>query len=236
MSDRLSGAALVVVATILSSCATAAVPNPRLPRQLTILEMDLVSAGSATAISNVDAFALGAAPRTSAATDTLVSSGEPASASPFIGLPTLNYAVSQGAASASNGLVTQVNGSIHIGVTGGGGGALIDAFGAAAASGNLAGQAQLSMQFYGLSIGRVDLVFGSATATACCAPSVMAQSSADAAGGGHWRELQAFTTSDVSGQFQNRTDISVVSSALPVLDPGQVSASAVPNLSQSISQ
>lgn len=236
MSDRLGCAALVVVTIILSSCATAAIPSPSLPRQLTILEMDLVSAGSATAISNVDASALGVAPRTSASTDTLVSSGEPASAPPFIGLPTLNYAVSEGAASASNGLVTQVDGSTHIGVTGGGGGALIDAFGAAAASGSPRGQAQLSMRFYGLSIGSVDLVFGTATATACCAPSVMAQSSADAAGGGHWRALQAFTKSDVSGQVQSRIDISVVSSALPVLDPGQVSASVAPNLLQSISQ
>jgi hypothetical protein len=236
MSDRLGCAALVVVTIILSSCATAAIPNSSVPRQLTILEMDLVSAGSATAISNVDASAFGAAPRTSTSTDTLVSSGGPASAPPFIGLPTLDYAVSEGTASANNGLVTQVNGSTHIGVMGGGGGASIDAFGAAAASGNPGGQAQLSMQFYGLSISRVDLAFGSVMATACCAPSLRAQSSADAAGGGNWRELQAFTQSDVSGQLQSRIDISVVSSAFPLLDPGQVSAFVAPNLSQSISQ
>jgi hypothetical protein len=92
------------------------------------------------------------------------------------------------------------------------------------------------MQFYGLSIGRVDLVFGTALAVACCAPTLEVQTTADAVGGGYSNELQGRPLSDIPGQLQSRVDVSVVSSSLPIGDPGQMLTFTAPPLSRSIGQ
>jgi hypothetical protein len=230
MSNRV-GCAALVVSLILSGCETVADSSPGGPRQLSEIEMDQVSVGSALATGVVMASALGLEPQTATSTKTVAISGELVSAFPFSFL-TANYAWSQTAAAADNGFLSQANGSTRIGVAGAGGGASIAADSWATAAGSLAGQAQINMQFYGLSIGRVDLVFGTAIAAACCAPGLFAQSIAEGAAGGYWRQLRAFPVSILPGQTQSRVDISVVSSGLPLLDAGQVSAQIAPNLAQ----
>jgi hypothetical protein len=58
----------------------------------------------------------------------------------------------------------------------------------------------MSLQFYGLSIGRVDLAFGTATA-ACCAPVLTTQITANgAAGGPYSQSLRAFSLSSIPGE------------------------------------
>jgi hypothetical protein len=231
------GRKMITLATaMLAGCQSVAIQHPGKARLLAAFEMDQVSAGSALAVSNVEATALGRAPQTTATTSTLASSGVPVSAPPFLDLLTLNYAFSQAVASAGNAATAEAAGTTEIAVDGGGGGALINATSAGTAAGSTSSQAQINMRFYGLSIGRVDLVFGTAAATACCAPILGVQTTVDGAGGGYWRDLQASPVSDAPGQVQSRVDISVVSSALPILDAGQVSALIAPTLLQGIGQ
>jgi hypothetical protein len=237
MGNRWDRMAIFLVAASVSGCEAAnTIQSFGGSRLLTETQMDQTSAGSSIVVSNANATALGLAPQTTALINTLASSGTPVSASPFIGLTTLNYAMSQTMASASNAPSTQADGSTQIGVIGGGGGAVINSTSSAIAAGSEASHAQINMQFQGLSIGRVDLAFGSAIATACCAPVVAAQTAANGEGGGFWRQLQASPISDAAGQVQSRVDISVVASALPILDAGQVSAFTGSNLSQNIAR
>jgi hypothetical protein len=228
--------AIILVATTVAGCGTTAIQGRGVPRLLTGIEMDEVSAGSATAKANTRAVALGIVPQTTAATNTLASTGIPRSAPPFLNLLTLNYASSQAVATASNAWLTVADGSTNVAVDGGGGGAKIDAATTARAAGSGTSQAQIYLQFYGLSLGRVDLVFGTVIAAACCSPSLRAQTTADGTGGGYWSQLKAYPISVVSGQVQSTVDISVVSSALPILGAGQVSALIAPTLAQSIGQ
>ncbi len=228
---------MIAAAALVAGCEAPSVGSPERARLLADSEMDQISAGSADATSNVVAYAQGPAPQTTASTSTRAVSGSPVSAPPFLNLVTLNYAFSQAVAAAADAPLTAASGSTHLGVDGGSGGASINAAGMASATGSSAGSGQVSMQFYGLSIGQgVDLVFGTAVAAACCAPLLAAQATADGAGGGYWRALQASPVSDVPGQVQGRVDISVVSSALPILNAGQVSALTGPALSQSVGQ
>jgi hypothetical protein len=61
----------------------------------------------------------------------------------------------------------------------------------------------------------------SAVAAACCAPALEAEVTANGvAGGPYSAELQAHSQSDTSGEVQRQVDIAVVSSALPIINPG----------------
>jgi len=233
MRSRWGCKAMILASLLVGGCGTIAPQSPGKARPLTELEMDRVAAGSAAAVINVAAVALGPAPQTTASASTLTSSGILVPAPPFLDLRTLNYAASQGVAAASNALLTAVDGASHTGVAGGGG-VGIDATSSATATGGRTGQSKTNMNFTGLSIGLVDLVLGTAVASACCAPLLAAQTTATAGGGGYWQTLQAHPLSDTPGQFQSRVDVSVVSSALPILDAGQVSALIAPTLSQSL--
>lgn len=193
----------MLATTMLMGCQSIPIQSLAKSRFLTSIEMDEISAGSAAAASNVEAFAAGLAPQTTGSTVTLAASGGP-----------LNYAFSQAMASASKAQLTLARGSIDIGIDGDGGGTRIDATSSATAAGRMS-DAQINMQFYGLRIGYgVDLAFGTAVASACC----------------------GVTVSDISGQAQSRVDIAVVSSALPILDAGQVSALAAPSMLQRVGQ
>jgi hypothetical protein len=225
-------AAMIVAAAVLSGCEEAEFQRSGGPTVLTETQMDRVSAGTAAAVSSVQAFAVGAAPQTSASTSTLANAGTPMTAQPFLQQSSLNYASVQGTASAANGSLTDANGSTQIGVNGGGGGASIEAATVSMAAGSTSSQTQINMQFYGVSIGHVDLVFGTATAAACCAPTLEAQVTAEGSGGGYLREYKASPITDNPGQVQSRVDISIISSALPILDTGQASVLVGPTLSQ----
>jgi hypothetical protein len=230
----------VLAAAMVAGCATAALQTSGKARLLTADELDDISAGSAVAVSAADASGLGGAPVAVTNTSSLVSSGNPIGnpigPPSFANMATLNYAFSQALASASNAAVTQAAGSIQVGVVGSGGGATIAARSIAAAAGGSPGDAEINMQFYAISVGSVDLAFGSATATACCAPTRGAQTIVDTTGGGHWREAVAHPLGYVPGQIQSRIDIAVISSALPILDPGQASVLGAPSVAQSGSQ
>jgi hypothetical protein len=236
MDNRWGWGAMIVATALVAACETTTTRSPEQARLLTAVEMDQVSAGSAAARSNVEATALGPSPHTSATTSTLASSGSPVSAPPFLDLLTLNYAFSQALASAIDAPLTDASGSTQTEVDNGTGGASISATSVGTAAGSASSHAQINMQFYGFSIGRVDLVFGTTIATACCAPILEAKTSADGTGGGYWRELQASPVSDVPGQVESRVDISVVSSALPILDAGLVSALVGPTWWQTNNQ
>jgi hypothetical protein len=237
MTNRRSCFVTVLIAATVAGCGSAEIRSTGEHRLLTEIEMDGVSAGSATAIAEVRAVALGLVPRTTATSDTLASSGIMRYALPFPNLLTLDYASSYAMASASNAPFTEASGLVHIGVDGSGGGASINAESLANAAGSRSSASQINMRFHGLSIGRtVDLVFGTAVASACCAPVRRAQITAEGSGGGYWRSIEAFSVAIVPGQLQSRIDISVVASSLPVLDAGQVSALIGPALLQSVGQ
>ena len=193
-------------------------------RLLTPAEMDRVTVGadSAVAENQVEAQALGAgAAKTTASASTLASSTGPVAGAPFAYLNS-NYSSSQATASAIGGQLAESSGSSHISVAANGG-AQIDAAGTAIAAGGERSQAQVSLQFYGLSIGHVDLAFGTATAAACCAPLLAAQVTANGwAGGPYSQEAQAFPLSTIPGQVQSRADIAIVSSSLPIVNAGQM--------------
>ena len=197
----------------------AVLPKARL---LTPAEMDRVTVGSAVAENQVEAQALGAgAAQTTASASTLASSAGPVAGAPFAYLSS-NYSSSQATASAIGGQLAESSGSSHISVAANGG-AQIDAAGTAIAAGGERSQAQVSLQFSGLSIGHVDLAFGTATAAACCAPVLAAQVTANGrAGGPYSQEAQAFPLSTIPGQVQSRADIAVVSSSLPIVNAGQM--------------
>ena len=199
----------------------AVLPKARL---LTPAEMDQVTVGAVSAVAGnqVEAQALGAgAAQTTTSASTLASSTGPVAGAPFAYLSS-NYSSSQATASAIGGQLAETSGSSHISVAANGG-AQIDAAGTAIAAGGERSQAQVSLQFYGLSIGHVDLAFGTATAAACCAPLLAAQVTANGwAGGPYSQEAQAFPLSTIPGQVQSRADIAVVSSSLPIVNAGQM--------------
>jgi hypothetical protein len=229
--------ATVLMAATVAGCGSAEIRSTTGYRLLTGTEMDRVFAGSATAIADVTSVALGLAPRTIATTNTLASSGILRTAFPFSNLLTLDYASSRAAASASNAMFTETSGSVHIGVDAGGGGASIDAQSLANAAGSGSSASQINIQFYALSVGRtVDLIFGTAVASACCAPVRSVQTTVEGWGGGYSRSIEAFPVSIVPGQLQSRIDISLVVSSLPILDVGQASALVGPGLLQSLRQ
>ena len=199
----------------------AVLPKARL---LTPAEMDRVTVGAVSAVAEnqVEAQALGAgAAQTTASASTLASSTGPVAGAPFAFLSS-NYTNSQATASAIGGQLAETSGSSHISVAANGG-AQIDAAGTAVAAGGQRSEAQVSLQFYGLSIGHVDLAFGTATATACCAPLLAAQVTANGrAGGPYSQEAQAVPLSTIPGQVQSRADIATVSSSLPLVNAGQM--------------
>jgi hypothetical protein len=238
MGKRWERHAVFVAIFLVAGCesATSVRSGDSAHRLLTDTEMDQISVGAAAAFGGAGATALGPSPVTTATTDTLTSSGEPVSAKPFANLATSDYASSQTHALAANAPYSSANGSAQIAVSHASNSAAINASSVATAVGSGAGQAQIDLQFYGLSVGRVDLAFGSASATACCAASLAAQSAATAHGTGNWRQLKAAPLTDTPGQAQSRMDISIVSSTLPILDAGHVSALLAPTLSQSAGQ
>jgi hypothetical protein len=213
---------MVLAIPMLTGCAETAVQSSGRTRLLTATEMDQVTAGSAGAVNSLEAHALPPdAQTTTSASTQAISGSSPIAGPPFLSLLSSNYSTLHGVASATSGQLAEAGGSSNIFVAGAGGGASIDATGAAAAAGGGASNAQMDMQFYGLTIGQVDLVFGTATATACCAPALGSRVGADGgAGGPYWRELQGFPLSTVPGQVQSRVDIAVASSSLPIVDPG----------------
>lgn len=225
MGNRLRRKAMLFLAIpILAGCAATVVQSSGGTKRLTEAEMDKITVGSASAAIDVAARALGPDARTITPTSTLAVSGSsPVAGPPFLHYLSPNYSTSQGLAFATGGPLAEVNGSSHTGVSSANGGAWIDATGVGTAAGGGTSNAQLSMQFYGFNTGRVDLVLGTAIASACCAPSLAARVTATGgAGGPYSMQLQGYSLSDAPGQIQSRVDIAVASSALPIVDPGQM--------------
>jgi len=208
--------------------ASVGIAVPVRAKQLTAPEMERVTAGGVSVVAENQVEARALAPeavlaRTTTSTRTLaVSNSSPVPGLPFADLSS-NYSNSQATASAIGRQLAEASGSSYISVIAKGGGAQIDTAGAASAIGGDRSQAQLSLQFYGLSIGHVDLAFGTAAATACCAPILAAQVTANGAARGRYSQtIRASPVSTIPGQVQSRVDIAVVSSSLPLLDAGQV--------------
>jgi hypothetical protein len=217
--------AMVMALAIVSGCESGTTHDSGGARILTAIELDQVTAGSAIAANEATGRSLGPAPQTAVLATTRSYSGT----SPIAGVPFVNYATSQATASASNGEFAHAGLSSHISVDGGNGGARIDASATGTAVGNGANNAQVTAQTYGISTSRADLVFGTATAAACCGSSTTAQVELDgAAGGPYSREFRSAQESDISGQAQTRIGIAIVSSTRPMLDPAQVLVAGAP--------
>jgi hypothetical protein len=206
--------------------ASVGIAVPVRAKPLTAPEMERVTAGGASVVAENQVEAQALAPRaglaqtTTSARTLAVSNSSPVPGLPFADLSS-NYSNSKATASAIGTQLAEAGGSSYISVIAKGGGAQIDTAGAASAIGGDRSQAQLSLQFYGLSIGHVDLAFGTAAATACCV--LAAQVTAHGvAGGGYSQTIRASPVSTIPGQVQSRVDIAVVSSSLPLLDAGQV--------------
>ena len=197
-----------------AGCQTTTVQGPGRARTLTSFEMDAVTAGSAIAVNDAAARAIGSAPQAGVLGVASAYSGS----SPVSGAPFRNYTTAQAMAFAGNGEIAETGLSSSVSVDGTNGGASIEA----RAAGTGTNRAQTTAQFYGLSTNRGDIVFGSVTAAACCGSSAAAQvKTAGEAGGPYTQQLQAAPVSNTPGQVQTSVDIAVVSSALPMVDPAQ---------------
>jgi hypothetical protein len=214
---------LLSASLLLSGCELSSKSGTSLTRLLTTGELDQITAGTATASVDITAKALPPAATTAASTETIAIAGSyPAAAPPFLSMLSTNYSMSQGAGSAASGELAETTGSSRTAVVSANGGAAVDASGASIAAGGGIGQTQLSFQFQGFSTARADLVYGTAVATACCAPVSAAQVTVDSQTGGPYSaKLESQPVSEQPGQVQSRVDIAVVSSALPIIDPGQ---------------
>jgi hypothetical protein len=231
MGNRLGMKAMVLTIGMLAGCETA-IPNLRGSRLLTGSEMDQITAGSVGAINSAEVHARGVTSQATASTSTLVASSSGTIAGVHFANPAgSNYVSSQLSASAGNdnGQTATANGSSHVYADGENGGAQINAAATALSAGGGASRAQVGINFSGISTSRADLAFGSVTATACCAPFAEAQIElTGGAGGPYARELTSESLSNTRGQMQMRTDIAVISSALPMIDPGQMSGLLTP--------
>jgi hypothetical protein len=215
---------------MLFGCELSAMPGTSGIRILATTELDRITVGAASASIDLAAYALPPAAQTGASTSTLaISASSPVAGPPFLGNLGTNFSTSQGTASASSSQLAQTSGSSHTSVFGANGGAAIDAVGASLAAGAGLGQTELSLQFQGISTARADLVYGTAIATACCAPVLSAQVAAGGeAGGPYSAELQVHARSDQPSRVQSRVDIAVASSAFPIIDPGQMMSLLTP--------
>ncbi len=224
---------LVIPLAMLFGCELSAMPGTSGMRVLATPELDRITAGSASASIDLAAYALPPAAQTVASSSTLAASGSSLAAGPpLLNNLSTNLSTSQGIASASSGQLAQTTGSSHTAVSGTNGGAVIDAAGASLATGPGLGQTGLSLQFQGFSTARVDLVYGTAIATACCAAGLSAQVAVTGeAGGPYTAELQAHARSDQPGQVQSRVDMAVISSAFPIIDAGQMMSLLTPRAS-----
>jgi hypothetical protein len=191
-------------------------------RSLDTVELDAVTVGAASSAIDVAAVSLSANPQSSTSTSTIaVSQSSPAAGLSALGILSAETSHLQGTASAG-GLVAAVEGSSQILIAGASRGAFINVDGTAVAAGSAAGRAELSMQFDGITIGRVDFAFGTAIMHACCAPLVASQVSANGQGGPYSAALTGYTSSHLAGQSESRVDAAVASSTLPIIDPGQM--------------
>jgi hypothetical protein len=221
MGNRSGWSAMVLATAFLASCQTTIIQRSGGARILTGSEMDEVRAGSAVAVNDAAAHALGSKARA----DVLVNVSAYSGAGPIASTLFLNYANSRAIASASGDELAETGLSSHASVLGANGGASIGV----TAAGVGTSRAQVTAQFYGMSANRADIVFGSVAAVACCGSGAGAQVKVgSSAGGPYSRELRAAPVSDAPGQVQNRVDIAVVSSALPTVDPAQVLAAGAP--------
>lgn len=186
--------------------------------------MDQITVGSAGAISGAEAHALGSVSQATASTSALVASGSRTIAgAPFQNAASSNYVSSQVTASASKGQTAEASGSSDVFADGKNGGVQIASKATAIGAGGGTSHAQVDMHFSAITTNRADLVFGSVTAIACCAPLAEAQVGVTGkTGGAYARELRGSPPSNTPGQMRSRIDIVVVSSALPVVDPGQM--------------
>ena len=221
MGDRSGRSPLILAAVFLTGCQATITRPSGGTRILNQFEMDQVTAGSALASYEATARALGSDARTNIMGTVSAYFGT----GPIVGAPLLNYASSQASASASGDVFAKTGLSSHASVDGANGGASIDAV----AGGSGTSRAQVDAQFYAISTNRTDLAFGSAAGAACCNPDAAAQVGINSQTGGTYsRELRAVLVPDTPGQARDKVDVAVVSSALPILDPAQLSVVSAP--------
>jgi hypothetical protein len=177
--------------------------------------MDRITAGSAVVVDKAAARAFGSTPQAAVLESVSAYSGS----SPIAGAPFLNYANSTTVVSAGNGDRARAGLSNYVSVGSANGGALIDAEASSIGTSNT----QVSTQFFGISTNRADIVFGSVAAISCCGSDAGADIKVQGrTGGAYSTELRSAPVSDTLGQAQNRIDIAVLSSALPIVNPAEV--------------
>jgi hypothetical protein len=189
MGPRSDVAIVVAVASIVIACQPNIPQQSNTPRILTSLEMEHLTAGSSTA-SIITPGDSQNAPVLAAAG--MTGSKAPASA----------HEAGISASSVSTGVsIRNEVGSIQLN-------------GSAAAVGSAA---NTNTQLYAISTRSADIVFGSSTAVACCAPEAKTDSNILTRTSGLYtseiRSSPAFYTSDHS---QSRVDVSVVISTMPI--------------------
>lgn len=222
-SGPAQGVALVATLLILAGCAGTVGHQPQsVARSLTPAEMDGITVGDARATSDSTANALGEASRSFTMNNNLSVAGN----SPPTGLPLVNYAFSQSAASASGGTSAQAdtNGTILVGSNPGARvGADVVSHGAITGA-NV--RANASIQMYGLStLNDTHVLFGTASAVTCCAADGVAQTTvALSASGRYVRSLKVQRTDTIPGAQNNTVDFMIVSSQLPIVDPTAITA------------
>jgi hypothetical protein len=183
---------------------------------LTDSQMDALAAGTATGMADAVSLAVGFAPQTNSS-ENVTARQRP------IGDPITNSVLAQSQASAFGEISSQANSNALIHVDGGSGGAGIIASANGAGS-NGGGSTYTVVRLLGVSTDRADIAFGTAIAAACCGaievPLVVAQTTS----GGRYTQEQVALQMSGSNQKQTMLTVSVVSSSLPLVGPGQAIA------------
>jgi len=216
---RLLWVALVLaVVTVAAGCQNTSSQGFRAPRTLASSDLKSITAGAAAVASNeIVAKALGSRSQATVAGAVSAASGSMLT----LEVPILNYASADGNAYAQGNqeawALLSERLSVHEANR------RLELVGIGMSRGTV--RAEATTQFYGVSTKTADIAFGSVRANACCGNAVEAQVNVyPEAVGSYTSELRDSRLVSAPGEKQSRTDLAVISSTIPLLQPGHALA------------
>ncbi|MBV8521976.1 MAG: hypothetical protein JOY71_07605 [Acetobacteraceae bacterium] len=212
-SRSLASSQIILLAILtLTGCASKTPLDNSIPKLLSRAEMDQITMGSVKAMSDAKADASAHAAQSLASTSNILSTpGQPS---------LVNFAKSENVASATGDASAQISVTSSVAVDGGNGGVSVDASVHGTGAGKVP-QAQGTITLYGASTHQADIVFGSVTGAACCgAGAALDVKAQGTAGGPYTNEQRATEFGGAVGQSET-LDLAIVSSRVPLLDPGR---------------
>ena len=206
-------ALLLAVASTAAGCQNTSSQDSRAPRTLTSSDLKSITAGGGAAASNeMVANGLGSMSEAAVAGAVSAASGSMLT----VQAPILHYASADGKAYAQGNQEAWVwlleRLSVHESNR------RLELLGIGMSRGAV--RAEATTQFYGVSTKTADIAFGSVRANACCGNTAEVQVNVyPEAVGSYTSELRDSRLVSAPGEQQGRTDLAVVSSTIPLLQP-----------------